>query len=643
MSIRKSSSLYNGLLAIIVNLLLVYGCYIICRIVFLLVNLSYFNDLTASGLWKIFSGGLFFDTSAILYTNVLYIVLMLLPLHIKEQSKVYQQVAKWIFIVTNGITIIMNLMDTVYFQFTNKRTTASVFEQFSNEDNILGIIGIELVNHWYLTLLAIILFVCLYRFYYQPVGLKPKNLFVYYPVRICIFVAVIPLCIFGMRGGIGYDTRPITISNANQYVNRPIETAIVLNTPFSIYRTIGKKPFKNPDYFSDKEAMEQLFSPVHIPGDSVKFSPKNVVVLIMESFGKEYFGSLNKDLENGTYQGYTPFLDSLITQSLTFEYSFANGRGSIDAMPSVLSGIPKFVESFFLTPASLNKLSSIGGELKKKGYYTAFFHGAKNGSMGFEAYAKTSGFTDYFGRTEYGNDDDFDGRWAIWDEEFFQFYANKISTFKEPFAVGLFSATSHHPFNIPKRYEDIFTTGSLPIHRCIRYSDHALKRFFETASKQPWYENTLFVITADHTNQTEHPEYQTELGIFSVPIILYSPKGDLKGQRKGIAQQIDIMPTVLSYLGYDRPYISFGVDLLTTPVNETFAVNYVNDIYQFVKGKYLLQFDGIKTIAIYSLDDKLLKNNLLGKVPEQESMEQELKSIIQQYMERMNADKVVYE
>lgn len=641
MKINQAKAFYASPLALCVNLLLVYVCFWLCRVVFLLVNRSYFTDLTFSHLVELFKGGLMFDTSAILYTNILYIILMLIPLHYKETGG-YQRIAKIIFLVTNGAAIVMNLMDTVYFQYTNRRTTTSVFSQFGNEDNLLGIIGIELLRHWYLSLLAVLLIYGLFKFYKKPKPVQPGNLWVYYPVHLTILLLAVPLCIFGMRGGIGYDVRPITISNANQYVNRPIETAIVLNTPFSMYRTIGKKPFVNPGYFTDRKEMESLFDPVHYPSDSTEFRPMNVVVFIMESFGKEYFGSLNKSLDQGNYKGYTPFLDSLITQSLTFEYSYANGRGSIDGMPSVLSGIPRFVESFFLTPASLNKLSSIGGELKKKGYYTAFFHGAQNGSMGFEAYARSSGFTDYFGRTEYNNDNDFDGRWAIWDEEFFQFYADKISSFKQPFAVSLFSASSHHPFKIPERYKGVFQEGELPIHKCIRYSDYSLKRFFEKASKQPWFKNTLFVITADHTNQTDHPEYQTELGIFSVPVIFYAPsRDDLKGHKKGIAQQIDIMPTVLGYLGYDKPYISFGCDLLRTPGEQTFAVNYINGVYQFIKGKYLLQFDGVKTLAVYDFTtDKLLKNNLAGKVPEQQDMEQELKAIIQQYMERMNADQV---
>ena len=632
--------MYN-LGALLLNLLLAYAAFTLCRIAFVSDNISLFKNLTFGRIVELCVSGLIFDTSAIMYTNAVFIVLFLFPFHWKE-NRPYALILRGLFVITNGLCVIINLMDAAYFPFTNRRTTCSVFSQFSHEDNVTRIIGIEFIHHWYFVLLAAILIFGLYKLYRMPRPEVRRDLPTYYSIYTLALLVAAPLVISGMRGGMGRAVRPITISNANQYVDRPIEAGIVLNTPFSLYRTIGKKPFVIPHYFTDRTEMTHLFTPVHYPADSVQFRPKNVVVLILESFGKEYFGSLNPTLEGGHYKGYTPFLDSLISKSLVFDYSFANGRGSIDGMPSVLSSIPRFVEPFFLTPAAMNDLTSVAGELRKKGYYTAFFHGAQDGSMGFQAFARSVGYEDYFGRSEYHNDADFDGNWAIWDEEFLQFFAQKMSTFRQPFTTGIFTASSHHPFNIPERYRKVFPEGKLPIFKCIRYSDYSLKRFFETASREPWFKNTLFVLTADHTNQTEHSEYQTEAGLFAVPVIFYTPDGSLQGHRQGISQQIDIMPTVLGYLGYDKPYVAFGCDLLHTPAEDTYAVNYWDGIYQFFKGDYLLQFDGEKTTAIYAFKtDVALEHNLIGKIPGQYDMEEELKSIIQQYMERMNHNQMV--
>lgn len=634
--------------ALVWNILLVYLLSFICRLLFITVNYDiYAADFSWALFFSMMRGGVLFDTSAICYLNALYLVLLLLPLAVKERKGYYLGI-KILFVVVNSLGIVANLVDSVYFQFSGRRSTASVFHEFSHEDNMGQIFGNAILHYWYLTLAGIVLIALLWLLYWNPVIPKVKKpRWRYYVVYGASLLAIAPFVVFGIRGGIGRDIRPITLSNANNYVDKPVQAAAVLNTPFSIIRTLSHKTFVDPHYFSTDE-MSAIYSPIHIPSDTLKVRKKNVVIFILESFAKENFGSLNPTLEGGRYKGYTPFMDSLITQSLTFEYSYCNGRKSIDAMPSVLSSIPMFIEPYFLTQVSLNKVTSVASELNKEGYYTAFFHGAPNGSMGFQAFARTSGFKDYYGKDEYvkdprfGGEKDFDGYWAIWDEEFFQYFCLTMSSFKEPFATSIFSATSHHPFQIPARYKGKFAEGDRPIRKCIRYTDYALRHFFETASKQPWFKNTIFVFTADHTNQKSHAEYETDAGLFSVPIIFYDPSGEMpRGLSTTIAQQIDIMPTVLDYLGYKKPYVAFGIDLLNSPQEKGYAVNYNNGIYQYFKGEYMLQFDGQKSVALYEFkQDVLLKNNLLGKVPQEKQMERELKAIIQQYMQRMINDKL---
>ena len=610
------------------NLLLVYLVYQIARCEYYFENASYLSYTS-----DVFRGGLLFDTSAIIYTNALYILLMLLPF----RQNGYQQFCKWLYLIINGIALAMNLADSVYFQYTMRRTTTTVFSEFSNEGNLGSIIGTEFIHHWYLVLLFVGIMWLLWRLYAMPKKQHPLNM--------ASLILVVPLCIAGIRGGFTTAVRPITISNANQYAQRPTDAALVLNTPFSMIRTIGKNVFVVPHYFESEAEMEAIYTPVHhsLSPPPSPLTSKNVVVLIVESFGREYIGALNKDLEGGRYKGYTPFTDSLISKSITFRYSFCNGRKSIDGMPSILSSIPMFVEPFFLTPASMNDYTGLAGILATEGYETAFFHGAQNGSMGFQAFAQKTGFQKYYGRTEYEaahGTADFDGTWAIWDEPFMQYYAEEMSKMKQPFMTALFTASSHHPFVIPEKYAKDFPEGSLPIHKCIRYTDMAIRKFFETVQKQPWFANTIFVMTSDHTNQSDHAEYQTDLGGFCSPIIIYAPSAS-GGMQDKIAQQIDILPTVLGLLGYHKNYLGFGIDVLNTPAEDTWAVNYLNGIYQYVKYGYVLQFDGTNTKAIYSLDDRLMKNNLKGKIEVQPQMERELKAIIQQYMERMSQNRLM--
>ena len=641
--------------ALVWNLLLAYLVYFIARLAYLLVNLGHFADgLTFNHLLHLFKGGLAFDTSAIIYTNALYIVLMLFPLHLKE-TRGYQRFCKWLFVVVNSLALIINLADSAYFPYTLRRTTTSVFREFAGESNLGGIFFVELLHHWYLVLLAIVVIAALWWLYAMPRIHKSYfkqrgQQWAYAAVMLVALLAAIPLSIGGCRGGLGHGIRPITINNANQYVNRPTECAIVLNTPFALLRTIGKSVFNVPNYYPSIDDAARVFSPIHQPADSVKRQPRNVVIMIVESFGREYIGAFNKRLEGGQYKGYTPNVDSLIARSLVFRHSFCNGRKSIDGMPSVLCGIPMFVEPFVLTPASMNTYTGIAGLLANDGYQTAFFHGANRGSMGFMAFANKTGFQAYYGREDYatdsrfGGDKDFDGHWGIWDEPFLQYYCAKMSEMKQPFMTAVFTCSSHHPFKIPEKYHDVYKEEQLPIHKCIRYTDMAIGRFFEEAAKQPWFKNTIFMLTSDHTNQSNHEEYMSDIGGFCSPVIIYDPSGELvqPGWSDAVAQQIDIVPTVLGLIGYKKPYLSFGIDLLSTPAPASFAVNYLNGVYQYVKYGYVLQFDGTKSKALYSIDDPTMKRNLLGKaaVSEQQEMERELKAIIQQYMYRMVNDKL---
>jgi len=361
-----------------------------------------------------------------------------------------------------------------------------------------------------------------------------------------------------------------------------------------------------------------------------------VVIFILESWGKESVGAYNKDLDNGTYQGFTPFLDSLMAVSKVYWNSFASGRKSIDAIPSLLAGIPNGQDPFILTPYASDSLHGLPKILRDEGYNTSFFHGAPNGSMGFKALVNLLGVEHYYGKDEYNNDADFDGIWGIWDEPFFQFFEKTINTFKQPFFSTIFSVSSHHPFKLPEQYKGKFRKGPLPVMECISYTDMALRKFFEKASQTDWFKNTVFVISADHATVSYHPEYKNEWGDVAIPIVLYSP-GDssFHGLDSGIIQQTDIIPSLLSYMNYDKPFLAFGENVFNkNRIN--FSVSYTGG-YRWIEDDYLLFFDGIKTRSLYNYKkDRLFKENLVDKNPEiVAKLERNLKAFIQQYNNRL--------
>lgn len=649
---KKYSKIINSNpVGLILNLLWVYICYEICRLAFLFENWSLYSaNMSWHTFWNITLGGWRFDTSAIFYTNALVILLYLFPLHIKERRG-YCLTTKWIYVVINSAAILMNLADSVFFEFRKHRSSMAIFEEFKGDNNLGGIVGVEVINHWYFVILAAALIYFLWKCYRYPgTPVKPRGR--YYLTQIITLVIIAPIAICGMRGNTFFTaTRPISVNYAHKFVNDPMQTGIVLNTPFSMIRTVNQMAEKTPILFKDEESLAAVYSPLHTPSDSLTVRKRNIVILVVESFAQEFIGALNKDLDNGTYKGYTPFTDSLLQHCLSFEQSFANGGFSIDALPAVIASIPRMDRPFVLSPHSLNHINSLASELKNMGYFSAFFHGADNESLGFNAFMKQAGIDRYFGKNEFvadprfGGMKEFDGKWGIWDEPFLQYFCAEISEMPQPFMASVFTLSSHHPFAVPEKYKDVFVDEGLhKLHKCIRYADYSLKRFFESASKEPWFKNTIFIITADHaSSKRTHDVYFGEVGGFRIPILFYDPSGEFpSGRRSGIVQQMDIMPTMLNYVGYDRPYIAFGKDILNTPDDETWAFNW--DFFpQYFKGDYVMRMENQQISEIYNYKkDPLLKENLKGKLPkdQERDMFEHMCAIIQSYKQRMDKDNV---
>lgn len=628
---------HNIYLSLFLKLVLILVMYSICRLAYYLFNKDLFPDVSISSLILMMEGGLKFDISAILYTNIPYLVSQILPFRFRHLP-LYQKITGWIFYITNSIALIANISDIAYYPFTLKRTTFAVFRQFSDEQNKMHLFFRFLFDYWYL-LVFFLFIIFLIVIACRKIGLHKasfRNNFAYYLGSVTMAAVIGILFIAGARGGFRHSTRPITLSNAGEYAEKPAEVNIVLNTPFTLLRTLKNPLLPKQHFFTDAEA-DTLYNPVRHPASStLPFNRKNIVVIILESFSREYLGGFNPALDQGKYKGYTPFLDSLMGKSLAFTNAYANGRKSIEGLPSVLASLPGIQEPFVLSNYSGNTINSLGSILSAEGYQTSFFHGAPNGSMGFSSFTRMAGIKEYYGETEYNNNNDFDGMWGIWDEPFMQFWAHHMDKFRQPFFSALFSVSSHHPFKIPEKYEGKFPEGTLPVHKGIGYTDYSLRQFFKTASGMPWYKNTLFIITADHSSVAWHKEYKQSMGAYAVPILIFDPTGNLKGREDRPVQQADIMPSILSYLHYKKPYFAFGNDIINYS-NDHFVVHFIDGFYQIIMGDYILKFDGKKSVELYNYrTDRYFEHNLIGKDDAvQTKMDTLIKAFIQQYNNHM--------
>ncbi len=572
----------------------------ISRLYFFIRNFNHFRSLHFSEVLISFFHGIQFDYYSLITIGSLFVVFSFLPFKCFF-SKNYQQIIKWLFVISVSLILLLNFIDAEYFKFTGKRSTCDILSMVTTGDDTIHMLPQFLKDFWFGVVILSFLIFLLVKFYPD---MKFKTEIPQLKIIPNIFFSIFSFFVFLLLAR-GFGIRPVTIVDAAE--ENPFSIPLTLNTSFTILQTMNQDNLQPLNYLSTTEAA-RLFSPIRQFRLTQPFEKKNVIILILESFGKEYVGFYNN------YRGYTPFLDSLFQRSLTFHYSLADGKKSVEGIPAIIASIPNLNNNpFIFSPFVSNQFNSLASILGDEGYQTAFFHGGKNGTMGFDLFAKAAGFQTYFGKNEYPNPKDYDGNWGIYDEPYLQYIAKKLNTFKQPFFITEFTLSSHHPYQLPIKYKGRFPEGTLPIHRVIAYSDYALKRFFETAQKQPWYKNTLFVLVADHTSISEKPFFQNPLGTFEITMAYFAP-GDLLlyGKKNIVTQQIDIMPSILNYLHYPKPFFAFGKSIFDKKSSH-FAVTYLNNLYEMTTPNQFLLFDGDNIKGVYKLpEDSLLQHNLFS-------------------------------
>jgi phosphoglycerol transferase MdoB-like AlkP superfamily enzyme len=625
----------NEYKVLVYRILLAFGFYSVVRVLFFIYNYKLINIEDVSSFFALAYHGLAFDTTSILYVNSLFILLSTLPL-LTNTKKGFQKFLFYLYFATNLFAFATNFIDFIYYRYTFGRSTIASVDSLENEQNKGLLFFNFLVNYWHVFFLFL-LCAALWIYLYKRLKInhhKIKGSFKYFFVSTAVFFLIVSLCIGGIRGDFKKSTRPINLLDASRYVKNASQADFVLNTPFAIIRTWNSNSFKKINLLQKSE-VDRLLVPIKHYQNNPQTKP-NVVIFILESFAREYNGAFNKNTSIPDYESYTPFVDSLAQHSLIYTNAYANGWKSIHGVSSIIAGIPSFKDAFTSSPYPKQKIESLVSTLKNEGYDTSFFHGAPNGSMGFLGFGNILGYDHYYGKTEYNNDEDFDGVWGIWDEPFFQFFNNELTKKRQPFMATLFSVSSHEPYRIPEKYEGKFPKGKVNINQCIGYTDYALKQFFKAAQKEDWFTNTIFVLVADHGNTIAYDEYRKELNKNTVPILFYSANEKYVGSNADWAQQIDIYPTLLDMIGYQKPFRSWGRSLISEKVVPPFVVKYSGNVFQYMSGKYVCTFDGTKIVGYYHKDDKNLEHNLIKqKTNEMELIGTRCVAFVQDYMERV--------
>ncbi|UCH80994.1 MAG: LTA synthase family protein [Nitrospiraceae bacterium] len=585
--------------------------FVVCRVLFLLMNMNLFDWIAPKEYVSILFYGLRFDLVSIAYINLALVILIMLPLPLLH-STMTRKLLFFLFLLTNGTAVFVNITDIIYYRFTLKRSTSDFLDMLVMGGDVATLVPQFIHDYWYVGLISVLILLPLAVIFLRmkPPRFPGHTSFSFYVHQCVWLLLVIALSVVAIRGGV--QSKPISILTASR-VSGARNVPLVINTPFSIIRTIGKNYLVELDYFSFQE-LSTIFSPIHdYSNRNAPFKHMNVVIIIMESFGKEYMGPPYGN------EGFTPFLDSLADRGLFYDRAFANEKTSMNGIPAILAGIPTLTQDPFIRSVYAgNEIEGLASILGSKGYQTAFFHGGRTGTMRFDTFSKIAGFQRYYGKEDYPDVYDFDGHWGISDEPFFQYFVQEIGKMKHPFFASILSLSSHHPYQLPEKYINDFPEGKHPIVKTIKYADHALEQFFNTAKKMDWFQHTLFVITADHTAVAFHPFYRSRVGNYSIPIILYSPSDpELSGTDRRTAQQLDIMPTVLDYLNYDKPFFSVGMSMLSN-AHSFYSISMRENTYQLIHDRYALHYNTFESIAFYDYehDIKLEKNLIDYQNPE---------------------------
>ena len=634
--------------ALAYRLTLAYIFYFLSRLSFYCFNQAHLRMEGIGDFFRLAFYGLLFDTTAIIYVNLLFIFLSVLPLLINTK-KSFQKVLFWVYFACNIPAYLLNFIDIVYFSYNKTRLTTNDWALVENEHNLLTLLLGFLVQYWVIFTVFLVL-ILLWIFLYKKVHVREEEVThrrPYFITSAIVLVLLTPTLIFGIRGfSFKAGVIPLTVMDASKYARDISQVNILLNTPFTIFRTMGKnKGFKEFKFTTDAYIGENI-KPIKQYGRQVKDQP-NIVVIILEGMGAEYFGVMNKHTHIPNYRSHTPFLDSLARQGYYFTNIFSNSIHSIEGISAVTAGMPTFQTAWVRSGYAQRKVASLPEIARSLGYQTLFAHGATNGSMNFDGYTHQIGYQTYLGRTEFNDDRYYNGSWGIDDEPFLQYFAKNINQMKRPFLATVFTLSSHGPYTVPDKYKNQFNTGDIPMHNVTEYTDLSLLKFFNTIKKEDWYANTIFAIISDHTTDDYYDYYKQKIAHHRLPIILFSPNKALipQGSSDTLGQQIDIFPTLVDLMGYQKPFRSWGRSLLSDKADETpraFVTH--TQFYQLIQGNYIyvLDLQG-KVVGVYAKEDLDLIHNLKEQITHNEEMKKgiaDVRAFMQDYMDRIIHDKL---
>ncbi len=404
--------------------------------------------------------------------------------------------------------------------------------------------------------------------------LQPTGQLVKYSM---LLLALIAFNAVGVRGG--FQAKPLNVNmafvNDNQLLgalslNGVYTTAQAFYEMTKSKERIAEKPLDKQDALVVKRKIlsfeDEVIDPDYPLYRRFKYGPDqmrrmNVVLFILESWTPMFTGALGKDI------GATPNFDALAREGLLLTNMFANGQRTFEGLLATIGSFPTW--NYILIGHSgllyQTRLRPAAAVFRDLGYETIFIHGGKKASLGIDSMVSRLGFARHVSAEDLEHTSQtHDGIWGIYDEIMFQRAHQEFLNMDKPFFSVILSLSSHLPFKLPSSKFEKFTKFDKTRNEflnSLHYSDYALGRFFENAKKSSYYDNTLFIIVADHA-----AAYFSKTVLYNgycIPGLIIDPQMKLKGKYDMPVSQVDIVPTIFDMLRISAPFTSWGKSIFS--------------------------------------------------------------------------------
>ncbi|RON46160.1 LTA synthase family protein [Pseudomonas frederiksbergensis] len=588
----KSHLAYTLLCALVMMVM-----FSLLRVALLVYNRSMILDTPAATFLEAFANGLRFDLRL-----VVYLIIPLLLALFSARAMAARGLFRFWLTIASSIALFLGLMEMDFYREFHQRLNGLVF-QYVKEDpkTVMSMLwyGFPVVR--YLLAWALGTLILTLAFKGADRATRPRGPFsggsigtrqiAPWYTRIAVFVVCLLVCVVAARGTLRQgpplrwgDVYTTDSNFANQLgLNGTLSLIAAAKSRMSEERdNIWKATLPQP--LAQQTVRDMLLTPSdklvdadiaavrrnYTPDANKTLPIKNVVVILMESFAGHSVGAL------GRPGNITPAFDKLSKEGLLFDRFFSNGTHTHQGMFATMACFPNLpgFEYLMQTPEGSHKLSGLPQLLSARDYDDVYVY---NGDFAWDnqsGFFSNQGMTNFIGRNDFVNPVFSDPTWGVSDQDMFNRGLEELKARdgkdKKPFYALLQTLSNHTPYALPTPLpvERVTNRGSLNEHlTAMRYSDWALGQFFEKARKEPYFNETLFVVVGDHGFGDEQQITEMDLGRFNVPMLMIAPGIQEKfGQRDHtVGTQIDIVPTIMGRVGGDVVHQCWGRDLLNLP------------------------------------------------------------------------------